>query len=198
MRYHFYIDKCRGFSSTFIPVTDVNFLVGENSTGKTSVLSLIKLLTAPQFLFNSGFSDEHVNFGHFSDMVSAHSDDKSYFSVGVVTEEISRQGKLPIANACLLTFMPEEGLPRMTRVTLCRGIEKVSIRVRGKSAYYKREKYDTPTTVDEIISTLLPQWNREHRLKDKSPGFKKLPSPSGLMLPIMDFLSLILREKPTR
>jgi predicted ATPase len=198
MRYHFYIDNFRGFSSTFIPVTDVNFLVGENSTGKTSVLSLIKLLTAPQFLFNSGFSDEHVNFGHFSDMVSAHSDDKSYFSVGVVTEEISRQGKLPIANACLLTFMPEEGLPRMTRVTLCRGIEKVSIRVRGKSAYYKREKYDTPTTVDEIISTLLPQWNREHRLKDKSPGFKKLPSPSGLMLPIMYFLSLILREKPTR
>jgi hypothetical protein len=197
MRYHFYIDNFRGFSSTFIPITDVNFLVGENSTGKTSVLSLIKLLTAPQFLFDTGLSDEHVNFGHFSDMVSAHSDDKSYFSVGIIAEE-SHQDKSPVANACLLTFTPEEGLPRVTRVTICRGVEKVSIRIRRNTASYKREKYDTPTTVDEIISTLLPQWNKEHIQKNENRGFKKLPSPAGLMLPTMYFLALILRKKPTK
>lgn len=195
MRYHFYIDNFRGFSSTFIPITDVNFLVGENSTGKTSVLSLVKLLTSPQFLFNTGFSDEHVNFGHFSDMVSAHSEDQSYFSVGIITEE-DNPNRPPIASAWLLTFTPEHGLPRVSRVTICRGIENISIRIRGNSAYFRREKYDAPVTPDQIISTLLPQWNFEHIQKSDPPGFKKLPSPSGYMVPLMFFLSLILRKTP--
>ncbi len=32
-----YIDNFRGFRITCIPIKDVNFFVGENSTGKTSV-----------------------------------------------------------------------------------------------------------------------------------------------------------------
>jgi AAA15 family ATPase/GTPase len=33
-----YLDNFRGFSDQYIDIRDVNFLVGENSTGKSSVL----------------------------------------------------------------------------------------------------------------------------------------------------------------
>lgn len=35
-----YVDNFRGFSDAYVPLTDINFLVGENSSGKTSLLSL--------------------------------------------------------------------------------------------------------------------------------------------------------------
>jgi hypothetical protein len=34
MKYYLFIDNFRGFKDTFVPITNVNFLVGENSTGK--------------------------------------------------------------------------------------------------------------------------------------------------------------------
>ena len=40
---YIYVDNYRGFSKTLVPIGEVNFLVGENSTGKTSILGLIKL-----------------------------------------------------------------------------------------------------------------------------------------------------------
>src|SRR4051812_3768119 len=43
MKFHLFIDNFRGFSDAHIPLTEVNFLVGENSTGKTSVLGLLNL-----------------------------------------------------------------------------------------------------------------------------------------------------------
>jgi len=30
-----YVDNFRGFRDTYVPIADVNFLVGENSSGKT-------------------------------------------------------------------------------------------------------------------------------------------------------------------
>ncbi len=37
---YLFVDNFRGFTNTFIPIEDVNFLVGENSTGKTYIFSL--------------------------------------------------------------------------------------------------------------------------------------------------------------
>ena len=37
-----YIDNYKGFVDTYIPFEDVNFLVGNNSTGKTSIVNLIR------------------------------------------------------------------------------------------------------------------------------------------------------------
>jgi predicted ATPase len=195
MKYYFYIDNFRGFSDTCIPITDVNFLVGENSTGKTSVLGLIKLLSGAQFLMSQEFGDAHVNFGHFSDMVSAHADDKTNFTIGVISEQANGKGP-PVASGCLLTFMAQEGLPRLARFTFCRGAEKVVIRFRGSAVYYKREKYETSPTVEEIVETLLPQWREEHnRIRDE--GYTRLSLPSNFpgRMPTLLFLSLIWNQK---
>ncbi len=50
-----YIDNFRGFDDTYIPLKEVNFFVGENSTGKTSILSLINLLYDYSFWLRPDF-----------------------------------------------------------------------------------------------------------------------------------------------
>lgn len=194
MKYHFYVDNFRGFSNTYIPLSDVNFFVGENSTGKTSVLSLIKLVSAQKFLLNPEFGDEHVNFGHFSDMVSAHSDDRSYFSIGAISEEEPSNKQIGVVTGCLLTFMEEQGLPRLASLTFCRGTEKVAIRFRGNTVYYKRESYKTAPTAQKIMSTLLPHWRDEQQ--DAIAGYTKLGAPSVFSgrIPVLFLLSMILSE----
>ena len=74
-----YVNNFRGFSDTFIPVADVNFFVGENSTGKSSIMYLINLLGSPEFWLTQNFNNDEVELGNFKDIVSANADDKTYF-----------------------------------------------------------------------------------------------------------------------
>jgi predicted ATP-dependent endonuclease of OLD family len=78
-----YLDNFRGFSNAFIPIKDVNFLLGENSTGKTSLLSIMYLLSTPHFWFGQAFNTEQFQFGTFKDIVSITSPDRTYFKIGV-------------------------------------------------------------------------------------------------------------------
>ena len=42
-----FLDNYKGFVDTIISIKDVNFLVGENSSGKTSVLKLLEVISSP-------------------------------------------------------------------------------------------------------------------------------------------------------
>lgn len=53
-----YADNFRGFKNTLLDFTQANFFVGENSSGKTSLLSLIYILADMNFWFNTQFSSE--------------------------------------------------------------------------------------------------------------------------------------------
>jgi hypothetical protein len=200
MNYHLFIDNFRGFANAHIPIANVNFLVGENSTGKTSVLGLLKLFSGPRFLFQQEFGDDQVNFGHFSDMVSAHSEDKSFFRVGLVWEEPGGRKNPKRAIGWLCTFLEEEGVPRLSRYTFCRGQEKVFLRFNGGDVHYKTETYPSPPTVDAILATLLPQWVGEH--SSTSGSHEKLFMPRGFpgKIPVMVAMSLIggIRESNSR
>src|SRR6266700_2651669 len=91
MKYYLFVDNFRGFTDTCIPIADVNFLVGENSTGKSSLLGLIKLFSGPGFLMGQDFSDDVVGFGHFLDVVSANSTDQTYFRIGFTSDLTERK-----------------------------------------------------------------------------------------------------------
>ena len=65
-----YVDNFRGFTDTYIPIKDVNFLVGENSTGKTSILSLLCLLRSSVFWLGQSFNNDEVELGQFGDIVN--------------------------------------------------------------------------------------------------------------------------------
>lgn len=108
------MDNFRGFKDTYLPIKDVNFLVGENSTGKSSVLGLISLLNDPRFWYESVFNTEDVQFGHFDDIVSIFSDDRKAFTIGVIhyNEYRGNNGATSImSKAHKLTFIEKEGQP---------------------------------------------------------------------------------------
>src|SRR5689334_22231169 len=143
MKYYLFVDNFRGFSNTCIPIADVNFLVGENSTGKTSVLSLFKLFSGPQFVLKQSetFADEHISFGHFADMVSAHSDDRTYFHIGIVWDGSGEKRGRNGVVAWLSTYVEEQGLPHLSNLTFYRDSRRISVRFRGNHVWFKTDTY---------------------------------------------------------
>lgn len=195
MKYFLFIDNFRGFSDTCIPISDVNFLVGENSTGKTSVLGLLKLFSNPNFLFDADLSDEHIGFRHFTDMVSAHSRNQKSFSIGFVSEQSENKKKSKKAReilGCLITFVEEDGLPRPSRFTFSRGNAKLSLLFDKEVVHYKVGRSNPSFDAEQILSVLRSGWLHEHKNKEK--GFKKLVTPAGFPsnVPIVMAMSLIL------
>ena len=53
-----YIDNYKGFDKALIPIADVNFLVGENSTGKSTVMDLLYLIDHNPMPFVFRFNQE--------------------------------------------------------------------------------------------------------------------------------------------
>lgn len=96
MRY-LYMDNFRGFSDTVVPLRQTNFLVGENSTGKSSFLSLLSLANYSNFWFYPNFSFyEETEFNSFDDIVSKSSHDRLSFRVGVFNVVKNRAGRFDL------------------------------------------------------------------------------------------------------
>ncbi|MBF0473108.1 MAG: AAA family ATPase, partial [Nitrospirae bacterium] len=70
MMKYLYLDNFRGFKKTYIPIKDINFLVGENSTGKTSILGLIKKISQKNFLSELSFNLDELNIRLFDDVIN--------------------------------------------------------------------------------------------------------------------------------
>nr|HMT09209.1 ATP-binding protein [Pyrinomonadaceae bacterium] len=79
-----YIDNYRGFSKQRVPIGDINFLVGENSSGKTSFLYLLSILGSYNLWYKRQFDSDLVEFNGFSEVVSLDSPDNSCFHIGVM------------------------------------------------------------------------------------------------------------------
>ena len=194
MKYYLFVDNFRGFANACIPITDVNFLVGQNSTGKTSILGLLKLLGSRRFILESEFGDESVGFSHFADMVSVSSADPSYFRVGLVWEYAQKKRKSSDYETTIIgslfSFVEKDGLPYLLKCTFCRGSQKVFLKLGKRLVYYKLAKCTPVTSAHELISTLRSEWVSEHAGPDR--GFEKLELPRGFgKVPISLALSVI-------
>lgn len=187
MNYYIYVDNFRGFSNTCIPIADVNFLVGENSTGKSSILGLIKLFSGPGLLMGQDFDDQELGFRHYSDMVSAHSPDQKHFHVGFAAEsEGKKSGRT--ATGWLFTFRERQGQPRLFKCTFVQGEEKTTLKF-SNAVYYKTSRRPPITTAKEIISKLRSQVD-DHCSKNN--GYQKLDVRGfGTGIPLVIALSLV-------
>ncbi len=135
-----YVDNFRGFSNTYIPLCDVNFFVGENSTGKTSILSLLYLLSSPEFWFQQKFNiSRSIQFGNFDDIVSVDSRKKNYFKFGIVDSK----------TAFLLTFKKKEGVPVVYRYDILVDDMEINILFK-KDVEYKVSKRERNVSTIEI------------------------------------------------
>ncbi len=177
-----YVDNFRGFRDTYVPISDVNFLVGENSSGKTSILSLLKLMSEERLLMDSQFLADDVDLGTFQDIVSASAQDPSYFRIGLIRWDITSEKPMPMA--VLVTYDKHEGLPRDIRFTCTFGEKELDVCRMGKELHFRiREGVITPET---NIRQLFTSWIRSHSQPIK--GFKRLDIPfrpeESLLLPL--------------
>jgi hypothetical protein len=170
---YLFVNNIRGFYLTYIPILDVNFFVGENSTGKTSILSLIKILSSRNFRINPSFSTDDINFNHFNDIVSADSD-KKYFDIGFI--EISNKRNCEGENnvkAYLMTFTEKEGMPFLSVFTYIQDNELVRIRADKTIIKWKSSVLSNIPADETFIKDIYAKWIIEHRNDVK--GYNKFP-----------------------
>lgn len=137
-----YIDNYRGFSQAWIPLSRVNFLVGENSTGKTSFIELLEMFCyAPFWLFEPRFGVPGSNSRHFNDLVSASSKKRTHFTIGSLCVP-EKPGDS--CSGMLVTYQNHEGRPAPKRVSI---IDGGSIRTVDGKLWVSRsgEKYRSRT-----------------------------------------------------
>ena len=173
---YLFVDNFRGFSETFTPLQRANFLVGENSTGKSSLLTLLALFSTPQFWFFQDFSPrEFSNLGGFNDIVSVASDIRNRFTVGflnILSEKEQKDQALRYTFA-LMTFRNEEGMPKLARYTLYRSEQLLKVLFLPNTTRYKLiNQYPNFEQEDAFLQFVLDVFRED--LTDRK-GFQQLP-----------------------
>lgn len=141
-----YIDNYRGFTHSFIPFCDVNFLVGENSTGKTSILNLINILNNGFFWLFHEFNTEEVTLGYFHEIVNQNAPKKTHFCIGL--EELEHQQELGF-QYIWMQFRSKEDIPSISKCFIFDGERTIYISFSDKQISY---------SVFDIPSTNIKEW----------------------------------------
>ena len=189
-----YIDNFRGFSNTYIPLVDVNFLVGENSTGKTSVLSLLHMITSQGFLYDTEFGARHIKSIFFSDAVSAQAEDRAYFTVGLGWKDANLSSKAVVPAAFLATYASSpEGLPYIKKFTFQRGDFKIILHMsnhNGGPVHFRQERESPPNNLQGFQDSVFPEWIQEHSEDFKEERFTDFEIPQHTKIPLFVLMSL--------
>lgn len=154
MTTYLYLDNYRGFKEAFIPIRQVNFLVGENSTGKTSFLEIFEMFCTPSFwLLEPKFGSLGTQPKHFLDLVSVSSKRKQQFTVGAM--ELQKNDAHSFYGM-LVTYINLDGRPVPKKVSVVDGdlIHTVEGRlwVARKGERYKvRTRKCTQTASEKIF-----------------------------------------------
>jgi hypothetical protein len=195
---YLFLDNFRGFSNSLIPIADVNFLVGENSTGKTSLLTMIQMFTGPQlFMGREGWwSGDSISFRHFDEIVSAHSKNKSYFRLGYLGQ-IKSETKRGW-NGILITYYKIDGLSQVGKVTITtKGDGDITLAIENNRLYYKKSNALAPVRTINEIHERLAAWATLHAspIDESWNEIKDWPITDGLRrLPFFIMYSLVSRS----
>lgn len=178
-----YIDNFRGFSDLFIPLKDVNFFVGENSTGKTSILSVLSLLSNDIFWVEQSFNNSEVQLGNFKDIISVDSPDSSSFKIGLIN--ISKNPEQTFS--FLISFSEREGQPYVARFHSILGGKELSIYISQKIEYKFASRKDVKNEMN-FFKTLMKNWAQSKKSqKDiRVIKTKSLIKSEGLFYTIMN------------
>lgn len=194
MKYLF-VDNFRGFAKTLLPIRDVNFFVGENSTGKTSMLALIKLLGVPLFWLDQRFYTDEVKLGMFKDIVSVSSPNRSYFSIGFAdTAPKNENGDTAYAFFC--TFVEEDGMPVINHLTYVTMDEQFRVHLGSRTAKYKHEGSCQLVDDYEFINSRFLSWSASHEVIGGGYTSIKMPTTrKSALIYIPSFLEGIAKKK---
>jgi hypothetical protein len=168
---YIYMDNFRGFEDTVIPLRQVNFLIGENSTGKTSILALLNLINEPRFWFQQDFNCGTYEFGGFTDIVSAGTQDKKEFRIGIFQYPAGKKKAYPYC--VLMHFREKEGLPSIHRFTIAENNWAGIIMVNRNLSKYRTDKLKAICKNQQDAECFLRCIVRYSQ--NTNSGFKKLP-----------------------
>lgn len=133
-----FMHNFRGFKDTVLPLKKITFLVGENSTGKSSFLKLLYMFSRPQFWFSPEHSmQEEVELGGFDDIASAWSDDRSFFQVGLITSREDKKKDRLICSFTIHTFGNRDGSPFVSRYVQFLGGRLTKLAFRRRQTKFK-------------------------------------------------------------
>ncbi|RSD34187.1 MAG: hypothetical protein CI953_1040 [Methanohalophilus sp.] len=187
-----YLDNFRGFKDTFIPLKKVNFLIGENSTGKSSILSLIYLLSSVNFWIMTKFNDQNVRFGSFYDIANRNSTKNDTFKVGFFNEEIDSDSNI---QSVVMNFKNSKGIPKISNISYISNDIVVVSRISdtGKSINYKATKLDELNfTISD--SDFFEKFVEYIGIQSKECGFKRMKIVPKYINRISTLIQLINEE----
>jgi predicted ATP-dependent endonuclease of OLD family len=165
-----YIDNYKGFTKTFIPFLDVNFFVGENSTGKTAILNLLKVLSEPHFWFFPDFNIGNVELGYFNEIVNQFSENKTFFSIGIEFRD-KRSKNSP--KFFLMKFKNKNSIPSIFEYMAIVGNKSILVSLSGKSIHYQAIDYNGESFVEWI--NISVKFNTIKKKINLPQNFKKMP-----------------------
>ncbi len=159
-----YVNNYRSFKDTYIPLKNINFFIGENSTGKSSILSLIHILGNPMFFLTLDFNNENVNLGYFSEIASQ---GKKSFTVGMFNQVVDTIDSKKIENqmydAVLLTFKNKDEVPTLSSLHILDQRIDMKITIFDNCIKYKYSVINK----DSLDLGFFKKWCKDYYLKGK-------------------------------
>lgn len=160
-----FLNNYKGFKQTIISLKDVNFLVGDNSTGKTTVMNLLYIIDHNFVPFQMNLNKD-VKLGGFDDIVNKYSDDKSYFAFGC---EKVRNGR---RSYHCWRFKNRKG----TSV-----LDEYKFSVKGKTVYLRFKNDDNFDVLSQMQDLSFKDW----LMNNNEAGLTKVDENSDEMRHIM-------------
>jgi predicted ATPase len=174
-----YFDNVRGFESTYIDLKSVNFFVGENSTGKTSILKLIAILSSVGFWRYGEFGDAETSLGGFEDIVTTpRNNAKDYFEVGIFADNHSDNEW----SAFKFRFINKDNFPFLKELCYCNEWVNLQVIVDGK---FIRYRYVVKNEILELQQKDFKAWVEKNGLNEFA--FSKAPVEYDSILHILDW-----------
>ena len=160
---YLYLDNFRGFEKALIPFRQVTFLLGENSTGKSSVLSALNLIRNFGFWSEADFDTDNQHLGGFADLVTEGSG-ADIFTIGTAQygQIYHDKSDVKFPFTVFASYVNLEGLPRLTKVTY--GMEDYASQIFVEDEGIYRRNIQFNGALDELNEQRIreiAQWHHD-------------------------------------
>lgn len=186
-----FLKNYKGFRNQIIELEDINFLVGENSTGKTSILKIINLLSSAEFWFDFEFNNSEVELGYFDEIISKNITEK-FIQLALEkndSEDRDKEKKDKKESKrfrILLEFKQHQSVPSIDKIKVSIGKYDVLIKINRKEITYKTKEIST-NNFEEWVK----DFNFPNTYKRISIPFMRIPFPILLNLIQQEVLSTL-------
>lgn len=154
----YYLDNFRGFQNQTVDVMNATFFVGENSTGKSSLLKAIAIISDSRFWSKGELSTDSFELGAFEDILSVNHS-RAFFSLGYI-DEIKKCSQI-------YCFGNDKGLPMVIKqIFVSESILLVVDRIRNVYSYRQTDPFNFQS-IKQILDSLELKENNEGWTEEK-------------------------------